>query len=538
MKQIKLLLLVLLFTVIPKSLWAYTKDQIVSFDNKVTSYKVLVPSGAHPTLMFIGTTKSGHLEIPSTINDGSGITFTVTEIGSEVSYNCANVTSVHLPNTIEKLGNAIFSDAKFTKINIPKSVKYIDNTAWITLSAVPECEVDPKNAVFESDENGVLYTKNKQTLCSVPSSIVTQKNSDTYTVDPSVTSIRKAAFSSNPGLKKIILPPNLNSVEEGWPSIASTSQLEAFDIASGGQTKFEVKDGVLFNKEHNKLVVYPHGKKNVTEYKIPDGVKEIASYAIADNSALTSIDLNEVTKLNISCLVRIPKLKKITLPKNLEKNGLMSGAIEGCFTLEAYEIAKENKDFATENGVLFSKNKETLYFYPIGKTDSSYEIPSTVKKIDVKSFQGASKLTSLVIPESVERIEEQAFRQNYALTSVTFREPSRINHLNAYSFWQCPKLTEVTLPSSITTIGKVFLQCDKLEKVNVPAGSKLETIAESAFSSNKNLKSFNFLGSCSLKTIETNAFANLKNIETFNFPKAVINIKRNAFSGCSNLATV
>nr|WP_253851847.1 leucine-rich repeat domain-containing protein [Prevotella intermedia] len=154
-----------------------------------------------------------------------------------------------------------------------------------------------------------------------------------------------------------------------------------------------------------------------------------------------------------------------------------------------------------------------------------------------KSFQGATKLTSLVIPTSVEQIQEQAFRQNYKLASVTFCEPSRITNLSAYSFWQCTSLTEVTLPSSITEIGKVFLLCENLETVNVPANAQLKTISENAFATNKKLKKFNFQGNCNLEAIEANAFANAESLESFNFPKTVTEIGRNAFTGCTSMAT-
>lgn len=146
-------------------------------------------------------------------------------------------------------------------------------------------------------------------------------------------------------------------------------------------------------------------------------------------------------------------------------------------------------------------------------------------------------MTSLVIPTSVEKIQEQAFRQNYKLASVTFCEPSKITNLSAYAFWQCPKLTEVTLPSSITEIGKVFLQCENLETVNVPADAKLKTIKEDAFATNKKLKNFNFQGNCNLEAIEANAFANAESLESFKFPKTVTKIERNAFTGCTNMAT-
>ena len=534
MKKIRFLLLALLLVAIPKSLWAYTKDQIVTFDNM--TYKVIVATGNKPTLMFLGTTKMGALEIPDKINDNQGTTFTVTEVSGDSHYSCKDVTSVKLPETIEKLGNVCFYGAKLTKINIPKNVSEISHTAWAGLDAVPECKVDGANTHFDSDANGVLYTEGKAELRSVPSSIAAKTSSDTYTVDQSVTSIALSAFSSNPGLKKVILPPNLEKVEEGWPSIAATSQLEEFAMTPSSTAKYEVKDGVLFKKEPSKLVLYPHAK-NVAEYTVPAGVKEMASYGIAGNGNMTSINLNEVTKVETSAIVDIAKLKTIKLPKDIKKAGLRQGAFERCNALEAYEVAEGNTDFSAVEGVLFSENKEILYFYPLAKPNTSYTIPSTVKEIAAKAFQGAAKLTSLVIPTSVEKIQEQAFRQNYKLASVKFCEPSKITNLSAYSFWQCPSLTEVTLPSSITEIGKVFLQCENLETVNVPANAKLKTIKEDAFATNKKLKNFNFQGNCNLEAIEANAFANAESLESFKFPKTVTKIERNAFTGCTNMAT-
>ena len=160
MKKIKLFLLALLITAIPKSLWAYTPDEIVTFDNK--TYKVLVPSGANASLMFVGTTLSGELVIPSTVNDNQGTTFTVTEVGEETNYDCKNVTSVKLPETIKKIGSGVFKDATLTKLDIPKSVEEISNTVWVAVAQNPECNVAPENPKFESDDKGVLYTKGKE----------------------------------------------------------------------------------------------------------------------------------------------------------------------------------------------------------------------------------------------------------------------------------------------------------------------------------------------------------------------------------------
>lgn len=536
MGKIKLLLLALLFAVIPTHLWGYTKEQIVPFGNYY--YKVLTVTPSH-TLMLVGVkeTFSGNLVVPATFNDGAGTTFTVTEIGADNSCDYKNVTSVQLSETIVALGPSSFKNANLSKVFIPKNVADISNTAWVSLPKNPECEVDAANPYFDSDANGVLYTEGKKDLRSVPSNILSKTGGTSYAIDAAVTSINHNAFTTVPNLKKVVLPPNLKSVKEGWPSITTLRDLEEFEIAPGGNTNYEVKDGVLFTKGLLRLVNYPQAKK-VSNYVVPVGVKEIASYAIASNPYMTSIDFNQVTKINVSALISLGGLKRLTIPKDLKQTGLAEGAFEACQAIEAYEVAAGNTDFAAEDGVLFSANKETLYFYPLAKPQTSYTIPSSVKTIGVKSFKDARKLTALIIPTNVEYINEQAFRSIHNLTAVKFLEKSKLKKINNYVFWQCARLKEVTLPTSITEIGKAFIQCDSLETINVPDGSMLTTIGDDAFSSNRRLKHFNFEGTSQLTTIKKNAFANLTRIESFNMPKTVANIELNAFSGCSKLAQV
>lgn len=503
-------------------------------------YKVLTVEGVHK-LMFLGVKKDfpkGSVNIPGEFNDGAGTSFKVTEIGNDNNISCANVTGATLPETIEKMHAGCFPDATIDKITIPKSVKEIAPTVWKSMTGNPECTVATGNENFESDANGALYTKGKNELRSVPSNVMSKMTNGTYTVDPDVKSIGLGAFYSTKDLKKIVLPAGLEKVAEGWPSITPTNTLEEFAIAGGGTTpNYEVIEGVLFTKGHNKLVLYPESKSGAS-YKVPAGTKEMASYAMVGNKNLTSLDLNEVEKVAVSTLVNLDKLKTVKIPKSLKKAGMAEGAFETLRGLESYEVAAGHQDFATDNGVLLSANKEILYFYPLAKTDESYTIPTTVKSVGVKAFMNAYNLKSLEIPGNVESISEQAFRRMINLTSVKFLEPSKLTKLTGYEFWQCPKLEEVTLPASLTEIGNSFLSCDKLRKINVSAGSKLKTIKESAFASNTKLEEFNFLGSSELTTIEENAFANAEELKSIKLPKTIKDIKRNAFRGCAKLAHV
>ena len=545
MRKIRFLLLALLLIAIPKNLWAYTVHEVVSFDNGKTYYKVLVPNGENASLMFLGTKITGALEIPATINDNKGTTFKVTEVGFQSGYTSSGVTSVKLPETIIKLNNDCFKGAKLTEINIPKSVTQILETAWSAVEEVPKCTVDPGHTVFESDDKGALYTKGKKELRCVPSKVMEGNSTGTYTVDGEVERICVNAFHGITNLTKIVLPKNLKDVQEKYPSIVVSTNLVEFEMPTGGTTNYRVEGGVLFNNVTKTLVCYPRAK-TTEAYKVPDDIKRIAVFAMMVNLYMTSLDLNNVETMEVSALYKPQKLETITIPKTLVKgtktnsisHGLQEGAFEECSKLKEYKVHQDNPDFTDEAGVLFSKNKDILYFYPPAKEGAKYNIPTTVKVLAQKAFQGANKLTSMDIPNTVETIGTEAFRNMKGLVTVNFQAPSKVKELKADVFRACDKLKEVVLPASITEIAAAFYECGELEKITIPAGSKLKTIKASAFATNKKLKNFNIEGSCDLETIESNAFANAEKLESFNFPKSVKNIELNAFSGCKSMSTV
>lgn len=537
MNKIKLLLVILLFTAIPTGLLAYTDGQIVSFNGN--TYKVV--SAAANTLCFLGTddSKSGLLEIPETVFDNVDVTFTVTQVAYDSRYSCKNITSIKLPQTIVYIGTDSFKEANLESINIPKNVVSINSNVFASVAKVPKCIVDPDNNIYSSDANGVLYNKDKTELRSVPSNCPLVGG--VYTIDDKVTKITRTAFRYITGLTKIVFPKNLQEVETGFPTIAPTPTITEFAITPGGSTPFEIIEGVLFKGE--ELILYP-GSKDTENYKVPNGKKSIASYAISHNWKMKAIDLNDVTNLELSALYSVTNLKTITLPKDIKKydetaqKGLKDGCFEECGNVEEYIVPTENTDFMAENGVLFSKNKTELYFYPPAKSGVTYDIPTTVTVLKDRAFQGAKNLTSMNIPANVKTIGNETFRNLQLLETLAFSEPSNLEKIGWLAFRSCRKLKEVTLPSSLKEISDIFFQCEALEIINVPDNSKLGIIHNRAFATNTNLKSFNFQGTCALTTIKNDAFATLGKLQTFHFPKSVTTIETNAFSGCSSMSTV
>jgi antirestriction protein len=88
--------------------------------------------------------------------------------------------------------------------------------------------------------------------------------------------------------------------------------------------------------------------------------------------------------------------------------------------------------------------------YPEGKTDSSFNIPNSVIKIERWAFHKCKNLKKVTITEKVASIEEYAFSDCSNLASVNL--PESIKNIGAYAFERCKSLARVILPESGTYI--------------------------------------------------------------------------------------
>ena len=133
-------------------------------------------------------------------------------------------------------------------------------------------------------------------------------------------------------------------------------------------------------------------------------------------------------------------------------------------------------------------------------SETTFVIPTGVKKIEESTFYNCSRLTSIVIPEGVEEIAESAFECS-ELTSITipgsvkkigesaFSECSSlatvvisegVEEIEGSAFWFCSALTSITIPGSVKKIGEwAFCRCSSLATVVI--GEGVEEIAQFAF---------------------------------------------------------
>ena len=94
------------------------------------------------------------------------------------------------------------------------------------------------------------------------------------------------------------------------------------------------------------------------------------------------------------------------------------------------------------------------------------------------TFFNCFKLTSITIPSNVTRIGRDAFYGCTGLTSFTI--PSSVTFINYEAFKDCVSLTSINIPSSVTSIGYgVFDGCSSLTNMIIP--SSVTSIGYRAF---------------------------------------------------------
>ena len=83
------------------------------------------------------------------------------------------------------------------------------------------------------------------------------------------------------------------------------------------------------------------------------------------------------------------------------------------------KILDGNPNFVYENGVIYSADKTSLYYYPKEITETEFEIPDGVKRIQSAAFLRNYNIEHITIPASAEFIGMAAL-QSKSIIELTF----------------------------------------------------------------------------------------------------------------------
>ncbi len=156
-------------------------------------------------------------------------------------------------------------------------------------------------------------------------------------------------------------------------------------------------------------------------------------------------------------------LTEITIPDSVTNIGYM--VFEGCSNITDIIVEEGNLKYdSRENcNAIIETDSNTLIF----GNENSF-IPNGVASIGDCAFQGCSRITNIVIPDTVTHIGYNAFAY-CGLTGITI--PNSVTSIDEGAFYHC-KLTNITIPKSVTSIGnRVFNVSIGLMGVTVEEGN-------------------------------------------------------------------
>ena len=524
--------------------------------------------------------------IPETVIHNS-TTYNVTRIGGGAFWNCENITSVSISNSVKEIEGSMpvytangipmgyigaFSNcSNLRKITIPNSLTDIGDRAFsgcTNLTSVTGCNgvrYIGKYAFADTpwlDEmpDGVLYIG--KVLYTYRG---TMPEKTSITIRDSIVFVEESAFLDCTGLASITIPYSVTRI--GWDAFNGCTGLTEVNYIGDvkGWLDIDMEGYWYEDKGSNPL----HYAKDIylnnvllTELVIPEGTTNISSNFSGCTSIASVTIPNSVTSIGFSVFSGCTGLTSITIPDGV--TGIGGSAFKGCTGLTSVTIPNS---VTSIGGSAFE-----------GCTGlTSVTIPNSVTSIGGSAFKGCTGLTSVTIPNSVTSIGGGAF-SNTGLTSIAWNVKSyeslfyddayyedyrydsdkdpfygirsqiksftfgdSVVAIPAYMCYEMDSLTSISFGKSITKIGTFALQgCNNLQNVywNVAADSVASPFCyyfHGNFDLRPQITSFTFGND--VKSIP-DAFCSKMRLTTISIPDNVTHIGDGAFKECGKLSSV
>ncbi len=205
-------------------------------------------------------------------------------------------------------------------------------------------------------------------------------------------------------------------------------------------------------------------------------VSRIGDFAFDFCESLTELDLTNVTHVGPFAFSGCSGLVSVHISASLENFEVWKS--EAPFSdsakLKTIIVDAGNENYCTVDGVLFSKDMNTLVQYPAAKEGTSYTVPEDVTYIGGLAFYGCRNLVSVEIG-NITGIGQNAFYGCDSLSSVTIGEVTGIGEA---AFGNCDNLEIVVIANMDVNIYDAFSHENSKLVLCGYAGSTVQKYAE------------------------------------------------------------
>ncbi|MBQ7700558.1 MAG: leucine-rich repeat protein [Clostridia bacterium] len=484
------------------------------------------------------TDLSGDVVIESSV-EFNGTELPVTTIGSWAFEYCEKITSVTVPDSVNCINAGAFSDCHNLKsIKLPAALESIEYYLFNCCYALEEFTV-PEG--ITSIGGNAFFGCNNLVKVVLPDSL---------------TAIYENAFQDCDKLESISIPKNVEFI--GELAFSDCDSFTAYSVDKNNKLFCDV-DGVLFSKDKKTLLSFPCGRG--TEYTVSDNVTEIGDYAFYSCFTLEKVNLPEgLQKIDRFAFFCSSNIESIDIPASVKE--ISTGAFANCSAMKTINVSKDSASFASEDGVLFSKDMTELISFPMASEILNYTVPESVLSIADYGFYNCYNLTDLILPANLAEIGENVFvfldnvplneyknglylrskNNSYIVlvnvadnTCTSFEINENTKFISTDAFLDCDMLKEITVPESVVSIGDfAFYNCSDLEKVKL--GKNINKIGIYAFSWCNSLEEINIPEG--VTEIKDSTFSGCYSITDLTLPEGITLIGEYAFGWCYGLSSI
>ena len=468
-------------------------------------------------------------------------------------YNCNSVTSISIPNTIERVGRWTFDNCDALNFTSKGNANYLGNKANPYLMLIKADNTDITSCEIESGCK-IIFDEAFEG-CTLLSSV---------TIPEGVKYINYFAFNNCEALTSITLPSTLELIGE-WafgdctgvasiniPNSVTNIEYGAFGgLGSWSATYTLYENGYyLGNSDNPYLALAKYKDGDQESFVVNENCKFILGEAFDGYTALTSVTLPDgLLDIGNFAFDSCSSLSSITIPSTVYHIG--RGAFIGCNGLTS-AILPSNIDKIEEIAL---QDCEAL---------TSITIPEGVKVIEGEAFKNCTSLSSVTLPNSLQTVEEGVFNGCTSLTYNVYDNGKYLGNDNnphlaliektsaditscnihndtkviaSKAFIGCTELTSIVIPEGVKHIyGYTFDSCSKLSSITLP--KSLEGIDDSAFNGCTALTTINFAEGSSLRYISRYAFSECDALSSFIVPDGATDIYLCVFDSCPALTSV